>query len=242
MHARTHSRTHAPAHPLCRHRFDGSKTKKQSNVKLYVRRVFITDTEELTPEWLGFVKGIVDSADLPLNVSREMLQQNKILSVIKKSIVKKSIELFEEIAEDKEKYAKFYENFGKNIKFGVVSLCVWAGCVCWGVGWGGVGGGVGGQELDMDTAPHSFRHPPQHEDAANRTRLAGLLRYNTTKSLDELTSLKDYVTRMPESQKSIYYITGESRKAVSGRGGAGVRARVRACARACACLFVSADA
>ncbi|KAK3711640.1 hypothetical protein RRG08_032017 [Elysia crispata] len=146
--------------------------KRTDAIKMYVRRVFITDNfEDMMPKYLSFIKGVVDSDDLPLNVSRETLQQHKLLKVIKKKLVRKALDMIKKM--DKEDYDKFWKEFSTNIKLGVI------------------------------------------EDTSNRTRLAKLLRFYSSNSDTDQTSLADYVERMKEKQESIYFIAGTSRDEVS---------------------------
>lgn len=140
----------------------------QSGVKLYVNRVFITDDDkELLPPWLRFVRGVIDSSDLPLNVSREILQQNRIMAKIRSNSVKKVLDRLKTIAGDKEKYSEFFDQYGRLIKEGV------------------------------------------YQDFEHKEALTDLLRFKSTKG-DDLVSLREYVERMREDQKSIYYITGQN--------------------------------
>ncbi|KAJ8269246.1 hypothetical protein COCON_G00118530 [Conger conger] len=150
--------------------FDEYGTKKNDFIKLFVRRVFITDDfNDMMPKYLNFVKGVVDSDDLPLNVSRETLQQHKLLKVIRKKLVRKTLDMIKKIAE--EHYNdKFWKEFGTNIKLGVI------------------------------------------EDHSNRTRLAKLLRFQTSHSETSVSSLEQYLERMKEKQEKIYFMAGSSRK------------------------------
>merc|ERR550532_3900182 len=136
---------------------------QDEQIKLYVRRVFITnDFKDMMPTYLSFVKGVVDSDDLPLNVSRETLQQHKLLKVIKKKLVRKTLDMIKKISDDK--YEAFWKEYSTNIKLGVI------------------------------------------EDTANRTRLAKLLRFFSSNSETEQTSLADYVERMKEKQENIFFV------------------------------------
>jgi len=143
------------------------------NIRLYVKRVFINDKfEDLLPRWLKFVKGVVDSDDLPLNVGREILQKSKVLNIISKRLVRKSLDMIRDIAEDEDEsqYIVFWNNFGKYLKVGVI------------------------------------------EEDRDRKEIAPLLRFFSSKSGEEYTSLDKYVENMPEDQKSIYYVTGDGRE------------------------------
>ena len=152
--------------------FDG-QTKRKSDIKLYVKKVFITDDfDDTIPEYLKFVRGVIETDDIPLNISRETLQQNKVMKIIGKNIVKKIIEIFSSISDDSEKFRIFYEQYSKQIKIGI------------------------------------------HEDTTNRTKLAGLLRYETSKSNGDLISLDEYIDNLVEGQSDIYYMTSDSIKSV----------------------------
>eukprot|EP00850_Spirogloea_muscicola_P005488 SM000025S08383 [mRNA] locus=s25:465677:471725:+ [translate_table: standard] len=148
---------------------------KSKNIRLYVKRVFISDEfdGELFPRYLSFIKGVVDSNDLPLNVSREILQESRVVRIMKKRLIRKTFDMIEEIAsrEKSEDYNTFWSSFGKNIKLGCI------------------------------------------EDSANHNKLAPLLRFASSKTDgDELISLKDYIGRMKEEQKSIYYLAADTLK------------------------------
>jgi molecular chaperone HtpG len=155
--------------------FDLDMNQRRRGVRLFVKRVFIMDdAEELLPPWLRFVRGVVDSDDLPLNVSRELLQDSAVVRSIKKHLVKKTLDLMEKLAKDKaEDYTAFWKNFGAILKEGLAS------------------------------------------DSEHREKLGGLVRYESSRD-EGLTSLADYVSRMKEDQQAIYYVFGESRKALEG--------------------------
>jgi molecular chaperone HtpG len=155
--------------------FDLDMNQRRRGVRLFVKRVFIMDdAEELLPPWLRFVRGVVDSDDLPLNVSRELLQDSAVVRSIKKHLVKKTLDLLEKLAKDKaEDYTAFWKNFGAILKEGLAA------------------------------------------DSEHREKLGSLVRYESSRD-EGLTSLADYVSRMKEDQQAIYYVFGESRKALEG--------------------------
>ncbi|XKL62542.1 hypothetical protein PGB90_002375 [Kerria lacca] len=141
------------------------------NIKLYVRRVFITDEfSDLLPKYLNFLRGVVDSDDLPLNVSRETLQQHKLLKVIRKKLIRKALDMFKKL--DPDTFKAFWKEYSTNIKLGMF------------------------------------------EDPANRSRLAKLIRFQSSASTDGLTSLSEYVSRMKPKQDHIYYVAGATRTEV----------------------------
>jgi molecular chaperone HtpG len=191
-------------------------------VKLYVKRVFINDKfEELLPRYLTFLRGVVDSEDLPLNVGREILQKSKMLNVINKRLVRKSLDMFKDIERNATAYTTFWNNFGRYLKVrgsgcgGWVDR--WMGWV--GLGWDGMDGWTGACLLALSDRPHNHHHPdptlPQVgiiEDNDNRNELAKLSRWSTTESGDGVASLDEYVARMKPEQKQIYYVTGETKK------------------------------
>jgi molecular chaperone HtpG len=152
--------------------FDLFERDPRGGVQLYVKRVFIMDkAAELLPPWLRFMRGLVDSADLPLNVSRELLQNNRTVEKIKSALVKRSLDLFEELATDKpQEYAEFWKTFGVVLKEGII------------------------------------------DDAGQKTRIAKLLRFNSTQSAGDApdVTLDAYVSRMKADQKAIYYLTADS--------------------------------
>merc|ERR1711906_52683 len=179
---------------------------KSSSIKLYVRRVFITDEfEDLMPRWLSFIKGVVDSEDLPLNVSREMLQTSKVLKVIKKKLVTKTLEMIRKIAEKKRKEEDDKEDEDEEEKEEEEK-----------------------EEEESDPAAVVEDHEDYvafwkefnkaiklglYEDSSNRTKLAKLLRFFSSKSGENYTSLEKYISRMKKGQKSIYYISAENKEA-----------------------------
>jgi len=147
---------------------------KPKNIKLFVKRVFISDEfgEELLPRYLSFIKGVVDSSDLPLNVSREILQEGRVVRVMKRRLIAKSLAMLKDLAKDEDatKYNLFHENFGRNLKLGLI------------------------------------------EDKDNMKELSELIRFSSSQSGDSLTSLADYVKRMKENQKQIYFLAASSKE------------------------------